>query len=33
MRVLVFEAFIIDLETNLKEAVWFVDLVYYLWEF
>lgn len=33
MRVLVFETFIIGLETNLKEAAGFVGLVYYSWEF
>lgn len=33
VTVLAFETFIIDFESNLKEAAWFVGLVYYFWEF
>lgn len=33
MRVLVVEIFMIGFESNLKEAAWFVGVVYYLCEF
>lgn len=33
MRVLVVETFMIGFESNLKEAAWFVGVVYYLCEF
>lgn len=33
MRVLVVETFMIRFESNLKEAAWFVGVVYYLCEF